>query len=368
MNLNHEELDHFFTEVGGMIRAGQALGEEWEPWTAPGQRRLNRLARRIQPALARGEPLSKALAGQCRQITPATLALIQAGEESDTLAETLDGIARSHRRLVTVQHCVRIALIYPTIIFLLAVGLLSLLVMPWLRDQLTLQLRLLEQLGAELPSLTIFAIRATQRSPLIQLSFMLDTPTRIGIAFALVVAVLWTLRTGIWSHPWLMRFGVRWIPGLGGLASLGASVQWCHSVGDLLARRVPLDRALLLAEPTLALPEMRRVATEVRRHVERGNALSSALMHHPLLPRRCVPLILRAESTGSLDRTLIRTAEHLNALLDHRTQRYTSWLEPAVMLFTGLAVFAFIMLLFGPLILQLFGTYLSVFTIPRLIR
>jgi type IV pilus assembly protein PilC len=368
MNLTHEELDHFFTEVGGMIRAGQILGAGWEPWATSGQRRLNRLGRRIRPALERGEPLSKALAGQCRQIPPATLALIQAGEESDTLAETLDGIARNHRRLVSVQQCVRIALIYPTIIFLLATVMFITLVLPWLRAHTDLQIQLLEQLGAEVHSFTLLAIRSVESSFIINLVLLLNTPTRIGITFVSVFLVLWTLRTGVWSHPWLIRIGLRWIPGLGGLAALGASVQWCQTVGDLLARRVPLNRALLLTEPTLSLPEMGKMATEVRRHVERGNTLSSALMHHPLLPRRCVLLILKAEATGSLDHTLTRMAEHLNALLDHRTRRYIAWLEPAVMLFTGLAVFGFIMLFFGSLIILLFGSYLSLFTIPRLIR
>jgi type II secretory pathway component PulF len=367
MNLNHEELDQLFTEVGGMIRTGQALGEEWEAWAAPGQRRLNRLARRIQPALARGEPLSKALAGHCRQITPATLALIFAGEESGTLAETLDGIARSHRRLVSVQRCVRIALIYPTIVFLLAAVMLTTLIMPWLQVQANYQLQIMQQLGAELPGFLFLAIQAGQMPHITDLFLMFNTPTRIGIAFALIFAVLWMLRSGIWSHPWFTRFGVRWIPGLGGLVALGASVQWSQIVGELVARRVPLDRALLLAEPTLTLPEMRAMATEVRRHVERGGALSSALMQHPLLPRRCVALIQRAETTGSLDRTLIRTAEHLNTLLDHRTLRYTAWLEPAVMLFTGLAVLAFLLIFYGYLILQLIGFQLSLFTIPKIV-
>jgi type II secretory pathway component PulF len=364
--LTSEDLWEFYSELARWVRTpGEQVG------AVGSNRRLTRLWRDLEPALARGERLSEALAGVSPQIGAGALALIRAGEESDALAETLDLLARNAQRRVGLERCFHLALIYPVLVVAILILVLIALgssVMPLYRDWHVRMVDIMAQLGAELPYPYLWALRHPPSGAAVGLSLALATPLGVAAALGLGLGTIWLGIHTLRRRPALRQRILRAVPGLNGLAVLGAASRWCDTLGHLLGRRVDLPTALTLAEPTLDHRLLEARAAEVRRRVEKGERISIALLAQRVLPLTAVGLLLAAEEQGHLARTLRRLGEHFAERLEVRLRVFESWLEPALILVAGVLVGGVCLFLYLRITTEMFGAYLSMFTIPRLIR
>ncbi|HZD03826.1 MAG TPA: type II secretion system F family protein, partial [Longimicrobiales bacterium] len=106
----------------------------------------------------------------------------------------------------------------------------------------------------------------------------------------------------------------------GGFGRRRGVLEFTRSVAALLPAGMPLSRALAAAEATS--PEGVRPALEaVRRRVERGNELASALAEHPRLFSPLYVGVVRAgERSGALDGAFERLSRHLEREDDLRSR------------------------------------------------
>lgn len=84
-----------------------------------------------------------------------------------------------------------------------------------------------------------------------------------------------------------------------------------RALATLLGAGVPLYRALAYAAQEAASAQHRTAFAAVRSAVERGESLSVAMAGQPIFPTMFAPVIAAGESSGTVDTSLARLADHL---------------------------------------------------------
>lgn len=291
-----------------------------------------------------GASLSTALATRSDIFGPFYRSMVRAGEVSGRLAEVLARLADFLDEEEDMSQRVRAALTYPGLV--LAVGVATVFVL----------------LGFVVPRLTSMFDDMNQVLPL---------PTRIlvwagefvssyGLVLVvLVLAALLLARTAGRGHGLEERwdaFKLR-VPLMKGLLIESELARYARTLATLLENGVPVLNSLEVAAATSRNLGLRKDLFSMSESVARGERLGDALRRIDVFPALVRGIVAAGEESGRLEEALKRAA----AMLDRETERHRrtmlSFLEPGLILATGLVV-AFIV----------FAMMLPVFEIDLTVR
>jgi type II secretory pathway component PulF len=334
-------------------------------------RMLENFTRLLSSLLAAGVPLSRALVILCKEATnpvaadswkriydsvvdgvaladamariPETfprvyVAMVQAGETGGFLDLVLAQIADFQVREKDLRSKVTAALLYPIILLILAVIVLSVLLMFFVPQ---LQ-KMFSDMGGQLPLLTriIIGISHWMRS------------YGIFIGLGLIVA-------GFLVRKWVASEKGRrvWeglvlrVPILGPLLSQFAMARFCRMLGTLLNAGVPLVEALNVARKSIGNQILVDAVSKSIDRVKEGAQLGASMADcRNLFPSSVLEMIAVAEESGKLDQELIRIAGVTESDLDRNLKTGVAILEP-VLLF---CIAAFVGLIFIGMIIPIF--------------
>ena len=104
-----------------------------------------------------------------------------------------------------------------------------------------------------------------------------------------------------------------------------------RAMAALVDAGVPVDRALGYAAGAAGTEAMKATFGRLVARVRGGAALSAAMAAEPEIPRVFPPTVAAAESSGTLGRTLVRLADHLDADEAARARLRSALVYPAVL-------------------------------------
>jgi general secretion pathway protein F len=113
------------------------------------------------------------------------------------------------------------------------------------------------------------------------------------------------------------------------------TARWATIMGTLLENRVPLLRALELANQGIKLPSLFARLTQVTKTVRAGTSLSQALHDNEALTPTGHNLIRAGERAGQLPRMLNSLAKLLEESGRLRMKRFLLFIEPVAILVIG---------------------------------
>lgn len=271
--------------------------------------------------LQRGQPFSTALTASGLPLPDYVAQLAKAGELTGDLGRALADAGAQLEYEHELRTEMRNALIYPTVLLLAgagAVAIMFLFVVPKFAS-------LLER-AEDLPFLA-WAVLG------------LGTWTRENAGLlGLVIAV-----AAIGISALLRRPGVRaglldraaTLPLIGPWLVESDTARWAKVLGALLGNRVPLMRALELAQAGLQLPHRRQRMGEVTRAVRGGSALTDALEDHDALTATGYNLVRVGERSGQLPSMLESLARLYSQAGRNRMKRVLILIEPIAILVLG---------------------------------
>jgi general secretion pathway protein F len=118
--------------------------------------------------------------------------------------------------------------------------------------------------------------------------------------------------------------------------------RWASVFGVLLQSRVPIVRAMELAEVTLELPALRARLNNALKSLRQGERLATALSATGMLKPTGLNLIRVGEQSGELGNMLKALSEIEEQAGQERKKRFLTLLEPACILVIG-GIVAFVM-------------------------
>lgn len=285
-----------------------------------------------------GESLSAAFDAQGGFPLIFTTTLL-AGERSGNLAEVLQRYVDFQRVSLTVTKKLKSALVYPTLLITLVVGLFVFLisfVVPRFAQ-------LYDQLNAPLPKITVFLLdvgNASQKYGLYALPFVL---------LAAFLLYRWSKTDAGATLIDRVRLSV---PLVGNIWLKYQVGLFARTLSTLLTGGLPLVPSLETAARSISSRQVSNAVFASVTQVREGQGLSRSLEATKVFPELALEMIEVGESTGALPTMLNSVGGFFEEDVDTSTAALLSLIEPTLLIFMGIVVAVILISLYLP-ILQL---------------
>lgn len=331
-------------EIATLLKAGLPLDRSLEILVGLAENaRVGEVLRKVRNEVRAGAALSKALEAQGNVFSRFYVNMVRAGEAGGALADVLDRLAQFMERAKELRESVKSALIYPTILLVVAIAsviVLLAVVVPQFEP-------IFEQSGKALPWVTEMVLGAGAFMRAYWWAIVLGG---VGVVF-LVSRIL---RSPEARLGWDRR--VLGIPVVGDLAAKVETARLARTLGTLLRNGVSLVNSLAIARDTMDNTWMAAGLAEVARELKTGRGFAKPMMETRRFPAFAVHMIQVGEETGRLDQMLLDVADVYDREVARAVKRSLALLEPAMILFLTFLV--------GAVILSILAAMLSIYDLP----
>ncbi len=342
--VSQDEVGVVTREIATLLNAGLPLDRSLEILVGLAEsERVAEMLRRVRNEVRGGASLSKALEAQGGVFSRFFVNMVRAGEAGGALGDVLARLAEFMERSKDLKESVKSALIYPAILFLVAVFsvvILLAVVVPQFEP-------IFAQSGKALPLVTEVVLGAGALMRAWWWALVLG-----GVAVVYLVAKrLETPEAKLRWDRWLLG-----VPVAGDLAAKVETARLARTLGTLLRNGVSLVNGIGIVRETMGNTWMAAGLAEVGRELKTGRGFGKPMMETGRFPAFAVHMILVGEETGRLDRMLLDVAEVYDREVARAVKRALALLEPVMIV--GLAGVV------GAVILSILAAMLSIYDLP----
>lgn len=287
--------------------------------------------------LSEGGTLSRSMAEFPTVFDPATVNLIQAGEATGSLNDT---VARIIVHLIEQKEMKRkliSAMTYPAILMLVAGGVITFF-MGFLLPRMQ---GLLKSLGGKLPPSTQLLVNMSD--------FTKSYGIFVVIALGIVLVMFWQWRNTepgrLATDSWLLK-----IPLVGPFILSQTILSFSQTLSVLLENGITAIEALRMTERQIGNRVHRAAFNTATGRVTEGESLSQALMRTKYFPDLVLDRLAVGENTGNVVPSLKDIAKAFQKDITHRLEMFTNVITTGVLLlvfvFVGFIAFAIVSAVF----------------------
>ena len=299
-----------------LLRSIRILAEQTE--SANLREALNGIGDQIES----GNTLSEGMAKYPAIFNRLFVNMIRAGEIGGALEAVLDRLAIFAEKSANVRSKIKTAMWYPAFVFLIAGGLM-ILILGWIVPQFA---NVYAELGAELPGMTQLLIRI---SGIVQERYW-------ALILSLVfLAMIWKfVRKYDWGLYATDTFLLR-LPVFGKIVQKASLAKWARTFATLLEAGVPILQTLSIVKDTCGNEVISRAVLEVHNSIKEGETISEPLKKFSVFPPLVVHMVAVGEETGNIDDMLIKVAEFYEREVDDAVDGLSKLIEPLLIVFLG---------------------------------
>lgn len=317
----------FTSQMSSMIKAGLPMIEALSTFTdQKSNKGTSRVVGKVIMEVQSGVKLSEALASFPKIFPPSYLAVVQAGENSGTLAESLNYLAIELKRESDLINKVRSALIYPVVVLIAMVSVMvfiSVSVVPKI-------IQFAESSGQELPGYTLALVTVV--------TFVTNYWYLVaGLVILLTIGFAIFFRSEVGSR-WLGRTSLN-LPVIGLLVARYNQARFASVLGGFYTYGINVITSFNILAESLTNPLYKDACFRIRDRLTFGQSLAESMeQEKELFPSIMIRLIKGAEKTGDLGNTLDRSARYYEEELDVALRNVLSLIEPALVFMLGFGV------------------------------
>lgn len=315
----------FAKHLAVMIRSGMPLDESLDTLAQQSSPAMAKKIKNILFEVKQGNSLANSLKKQKRVFDSMFINMVAAGEASGQLEKNLDIVATQQEKNYTLRSKIKAAMLYPSVIFMAIIGLMTVIaifVLPKL-------IGFFSTLNATLPLSTKILLGGSD-------FFVAYWPFIIGGIIFLLIAIRIMDRfakTRFILHSILLH-----IPIFGKISKNMNLAIFCRSLSSLLNSGITIDQALNIVSDTVTNDFYHRRIGMIYHQVLTGSALSDVLLKDKSFPILVSRMSKVGERSGNLASTLDYLADFYETEVDNTTKNLSTMLEPALLVFIGLAV------------------------------
>ncbi|OGO02199.1 MAG: hypothetical protein A2Y72_00600 [Chloroflexi bacterium RBG_13_53_26] len=285
-------------------------------------RALKRAVSEVAKDIRNGVKPSQAMASHPMAFSPLYCRTVAVAEETGNLEKALRQMADHLEKGENAAKKVRSALMYPVIVFVLAILVIAVMVtfvVPAFED-------LYASLDTELPLVTRILLGTT--------GFLTDWGLYMILALVgLVVAVFLATRSeeGKYKRDQVMLR----LPLFGRVIILSELSRCAATISTLFRAGVPLPEVITLCASSSQNKVIGRALIEVRQEMLQGQGLARPMSKNPVFLPLIVQMASVGENTGNLDNTMDTVAQSYDMDATERTDMLTSLVAPVTTLVMG---------------------------------
>ncbi len=296
---------------------------------------INKVADSVQG----GSTFSEGLAQHPRLFNDLYVNMVRAGELGGVLELVLTRLAEFQEKAQKIKNKVVAAMVYPIIVLLLAMGIMTFLLIFIVPKFETI---FHDMLGDKpLPAITLFVMGISD--------FMQKHwAVLLGVIVIVFAACKVAGRTRA-GRAVIDRIKLR-APLFGDLIRKTSISRFSRTLGTLVTSGVPILQALNITRETAGNMVIARAISQVHDSVKEGESIVQPLEASGAFPPMVISMIDVGEETGQLPEMLLKIAEVYDDEVDNSVAALTSLLEPIMIVLLALIVGTIVIALFMPLI------------------
>ena len=300
-------------------------------------KKLKNTIKEITLTIDQGGTFAFALAKFPKIFSSVFVAMVEAGEKSGRLPESLRVIADQLQKTYTLHKKIKGALVYPAII-IIAMTLIAAVMLVFIVPTLA---STFEDIGAELPFTTRMVIGLS--------NLVASHPILILIAvIALVYGFLKGIKTDIGKK--IFAQVLLKLPVIKNITKEMNSAVTARTLGSLVSSGVELVEALKITKDVVQNPFYKTILDEAQLAVPKGENLSKIFgAHEKYYPPFVSEMIMVGEETGKLPEMLKKLAQFYEDEVDAATKDMSTIIEPIIMILVGIAVGFFALSMIQPI-------------------
>lgn len=335
--ISRKEIAIFTRQFSVMIDAGlplvqclEILGSQQE------NRTFQKVLFQVRQDVEAGGTLADSLRKHPKAFDDLYCNMVAAGEAGGILDTILQRLSSYIEKIVKLRSAVRSALVYPTAVIVIAIGVVWIILWKVIPTFATL----FAGLGARLP-----------------------LPTRITIALSQFIGAWWWLifagiGVGIFFlHRYYQTYqGRRAIDGillkapvLGSVLKKIAVARFCRTLGTLVSSGVPILEGLAITARTSGNAVVEDAIMATRKSIEEGKTIAEPLKATDVFPPMVVQMVAVGEQTGALETMLNKIADFYEDEVDEATANLLALLEPIMITFLGVVIGGIVISMYLPM-------------------
>ncbi len=325
-------------QLAGLVGSGLPLERALTALADESDNQAQReLVAHLKSEVNAGSSFGRALATAPREFDEVYRAVVAAGEQSGALGLVLERLADDLEQQQALRTKVLGALLYPTIVSVVAMIIVVVLV-TWVVPQIA---TVFTSSKRALPVLTVAMLAIS--------AFVRNWGWAVALLVVAGVATLsFARRSEAFrqrSDAWVLR-----LPLLGRLARGYNAARFGGTLALLAGAGVPILKALQAAAETLGNRAMRADALDALVQVREGAPLASALAGKKRFPGLLAMFARLGEQTGQLPQMLNRASTQLSAEVQRRAMAAATIMEPLLIVGMGLIVVLIMLAVLMPII------------------
>jgi type IV pilus assembly protein PilC len=297
---------------------------------------LKKALTQVEMELREGNSLSSAFQKHPKIFTPLFTNMVNAGEVSGSLEETLEEMADYFEKQHKTRQKVKSAMTYPAVVGIIAVAVVIFLLV----SIVPTFVGMFDDFGGELPGITKFVMGASDWMVVYWWVILL-------LVFAFIVFI-YAIRQRPETKYYLDYFLLK-MPIFGKLLRKSLLARMARTLSSLLNNSVPILQAMSLTDKVVENEVVARVLRESRSTLERGQSMSQPMQKHWAFPPLITQMIAVGEQTGSLDQMLGRIADFYESEVETATDQLKSLIEPLMIVVLAGLVGTIVMAIMVPM-------------------
>ncbi len=336
--VSQDDIAMLTREIATLLRAGLPLDRALEiVINLSANDEVADILNEVRQDVRGGASLYGALEAQKGVFSRFYLNMIRAGEAGGALEVVMLRLTEFMERAKELRETVKSALVYPTILIMVAVVSVVVLLI-FVVPQFT---QMFEESGKALPLATQIVVASGE-------FFKTWWWALIGGGLALYALFQRQMANPESRYTWDERFLA--LPLIGDLVAKIEMARFSRTLGTLIDNGVSLLPALSIVKETLTNSVMAERLDDVATKLREGKGLGKPLMEAEVFPRLGVHMVMVGEETGRLSEMLIQVADVFDQEVKSAVKRTLSLLEPALILGLGLIIGAIIMSLLAAIL------------------
>jgi type IV pilus assembly protein PilC len=327
----------FTRQLATMIDAGLPIVQCLDILAAQSpSKKLRGKVREIKEEVEAGSTFTDALRKHPKLFDDLFINMVAAGEVGGILDSILHRLAGYMEKAMKLKSKIKGAMIYPTTIVTVAIGVTAILlifVIPVFAE-------LFSSFGKELPAPTQFVINLS--------NFTLAYFKYIA-AVAIAAAVLLRQFYRTESGRLVIDQALLQAPVFGDLIRKSAVARFTRTLSTLVSSGVPILDALTITARTAGNKVVERAVLATRLSISEGHTIAEPLTESKVFPPMVCQMISVGETTGALDAMLQKIADFYEDEVDNAVANLTALMEPLIILFLGVVIGGLVISMYLPI-------------------
>lgn len=336
--MRYKELVFFLTQLSTYIKSGIPLADAiiiLENQT--NKKKKKDLFKRISYELNTGANFSEALARQGNVFPKLLINMLKTSELTGNLTEALDDMAAYYKTADSNRKQIISALTYPSVVLVIAIIVLTFLlifVVPQFEG-------IFEQLGADLPGITVFLISLS--------AFVKKNIIKIVLALAAIIVIIIAMYKNIRKFRYLVQYIAMHIPVIKDVLIDNEVVMFTKTFSSLIKHDVFITDSIEMLGKVTNNEIYKGIIKEAVTNLSTGAGLSKAFENKWAFPRIAYEMLLTGEKTGRLGPMMENVALYYEEEQKNLVQRLKSLIEPVMIILLAVIVGVILMAIFIPM-------------------